>query len=591
MKRSWPTEALLGRTGGNGTSRSLLPKIVLGVLLSFAPLPARADGPRPNVILILADDLGYGDLGAHGNPRLRTPNLDRLRAQSVRFTDHHVAPMCTPSRGELLTGLSAFRNGASAVAYGRSIPRRELPLMPGIFRDNGYATAHFGKWHLGDNYPFRPQDRGFDFTIHGNGFGISSLADHWLNDTVDDHYWRNDSLVKFDGYNTTVFFDEAMQWMRDQAGPFFVYLAPTASHEPFYVDPKYMKPYEDLPAPLAAFYGMTAQLDEQVGRLLEYLEQSQRARDTIVIYMTDNGTVERTGFYPAGMRGRKGSLYEGGHRVPFFVRWSAGLPGLPRDIGAVTHGTDLLPTLIELCRLKTGDPVVFDGRSLAPLLTGPEGTLADRKLVIQYGAELKDWDSAVLWNKWRLVKGSELYDLTTDPLQERNLATDRTDILEKLRDYYVSWLAATKQVADRPNHIVVGAPVETPTVLSAADWIGPYCGEWSELKVGTPPKFGGWDIEASVKGDYAVRLYLFPPESGVRLNESFGPAPARPVAGARLRIDEGELAQATAPGSTHARFEIHLQQGERHRIAGRFVDATGQSLWGAIYVLIERVNQ
>jgi arylsulfatase len=571
--------------------RSLLSKVILGALLSIAPLLVRADGPRPNVILILADDLGYGDLGAHGNPRLQTPNLDRLRAQSVRFTDHHVAPMCTPSRSELLTGLSAFRNGASAVAYGRSIPRRELPLMPGIFRDNGYATAHFGKWHLGDNYPFRPQDRGFDFTIHGNGFGISSFADHWLNDTVDDHYWRNDSLVKFNGYNTTVFFDEAIEWMRGQAGPFFVYLAPTASHEPFYVDPKYVKPYEDLPAPLAAFYGMTAQLDEQIGRLLEYLEQSQRARDTIVIYMTDNGSVERTGFFPAGMRGRKGSLYEGGHRVPFFVRWPAGLPGLPRDIGAVTHGTDLLPTLIDLCQLKTANTEPFDGRSLAPLLANPAGTLADRKLVIQYGAELKDWDSAVLWNQWRLVKGVELYDLTTDPMQAKDLAMTRPDILAELRSHYESWLATTSQIAGRTNHIVVGTTNESPTVLTAADWIGPFCGEWGELKESAQPKFGAWDIEAGMTADYEVRLYFFPPESGRRLNESFRSAPARPVAGASMRLDDREFTVQTSPDATHARFEVRLQQGERRRVEGRLLDAAGRPLWGAIYVTIERMDR
>lgn len=589
MKKIRSAEALR-RTGGNRISRSLLPKVILGALLSFVPLLVRAEAPRPNVILILADDLGYGDLGAHGNPRLQTPNLDRLRAQSVRFTDHHVAPMCTPSRGELLTGLSAFRNGASAVAFGRSIPRRELPLMPGIFRDNGYATAHFGKWHLGDNYPFRPQDRGFDFTIHGNGFGISSFADHWLNDTVDDHYWRNDALVKFNGYNTTVFFDEAMQWMRGQTGPFFVYLAPTASHEPFYVDPKYVKPYEDLPAPLAAFYGMTAQLDEQVGRLLEYLEQSQQARNTIVIYMTDNGTVERTGFFPAGMRGRKGSLYEGGHRVPFFVRWPAGLPGLPRDIGAVTHGTDLLPTLIELCRLKTGAPGAFDGRSLAPLLTDPAGTLADRKLVIQYGAELIPGDGMVLWNRWRMVKGAELYDLASDPMQAHDLAMTRPDVLAALRAHYESWLATTRQMAGRPNHIVVGTPNESPTALTAADWIGPYCGEWSELKGSAQPKFGAWDIEAGATGNYEVRLYFFPPESGRRLDESFRAAPARPVAGASLRLDDREYTMRATPAATHVRFEISLQLGERHRIEGRLLDAMDRPLWGAIYVLIRRVG-
>lgn len=554
--------------------------------LSLAPVVTWSAAERPNVIILLADDLGYGDLGAHGHPRLRTPQLDRLRAQSVRFTDHHVAPMCTPSRGELLTGMSAFRNGATAVAQGRSTIRRELPLMPEIFRENGYATAHFGKWHLGDNYPFRPQDRGFDLSIHGNGFGISSLADHWLNDSRDDHYWRNDTLVEFKGYNTDVFFDEAMNWMRLQTKPFFVYLAPTASHEPFYVDPKYVKPYEDLPVPLAAFYGMTANLDENVGRLLNFLEQEGRAHDTILIYMSDNGTVERTNFYSAGMRGRKGSLYEGGHRVPFFIRGPAGLTGPPRDIDTLTHGTDLVPTLVELCRLELKAAAAFDGRSLGPLFTGRADTFAGRKVVIQYGAEFKEWDSTVLWEKWRLVKGEELYDLATDPGQERNLAAVRPDIRGALRTYYESWLGPTREGLGRRNYIVVGSPSEDPTVLSAADWIGPYCGEWGEYKESAAPKFGYWDITVEATGTYEIRLYLFPPESATPLNGAFRGVPARPVTGAQFLLDGRESAVCTAADATFARFEIKLRQGERHRIEGRFVDAAGRPLWGATYLLV-----
>ena len=566
-------------------------QLCLGLGLFYLPGVLRAAEDRPNVIFILADDLGYGDLGAHGNPRLRTPNLDRLRTESVRFTDHHVAPMCTPTRGELLTGITAFRNGATAVSQGRSISRRDLPYMPEAFRDNGYATAHFGKWHLGDNYPFRPQDRGFDFTIHGNGFGISSLADYWLNDSFDDHYWRNSTLVAFNGYNTEVLFDEAMQWMRGQTKPFFVYLATTASHEPFYVAPKYVKPYEDLPPVLAAFYGMTANLDENIGRLLRFLKEQNLSRNTIVIYMTDNGTVERTGYYTAGMRGRKGSLYEGGHRVPLFLRWPVGIGGKPRDIDALTHGTDLLPTLAELCGLKITRGAEFEGRSLVPLLTGQTEALTGRKLVIQYGAEFREWNCAVLADKWRLVQGIELYDLATDPAQERNIASQRPDIVGVLRAHYESWMTAAKPVMGRPNHIVVGSPAESPTVLSAADWIGPYCGEWGELKETAAPKFGYWDIEVAASGTYEVRLYLFPPESATPLNRSFRGAPARPVAGARLLLDDHESAVRTSADSTHARFELPLQRGERHRIEGRFVDASGQPLWGAIYLLIQSVHR
>jgi arylsulfatase len=175
--------------------------------LSASPAVSVPAEKKPNVIIILTDDQGYGDLSCHGNPVLKTPNLDRLHARSVRFTDFHVCPVCTPTRGELLTGMDAFRNGATFVCEGRSMPRRELPTMAQTFKANGYATAHFGKWHLGDNHPYRPQDRGFDLSVHNNGWGIKSLGEYWDNDAFDDFYWRNDRIEQFPGYNTDGFFE------------------------------------------------------------------------------------------------------------------------------------------------------------------------------------------------------------------------------------------------------------------------------------------------------------------------------------------------------------------------------------------------
>jgi arylsulfatase A-like enzyme len=197
-------------------------------LTSALVLPHGFAAAPPNVIFVLADDLGYGDLGAHGNPRLKTPNLDLLREQSARFSDFHVSPMCTPTRGELMTGISAFRNGAVSVASGGTMPRIELPLMPQFFKDNGYATAHFGKWHLGDNYPYRAHDRGFDLSIGYRGFGIDSVAGEPENDAFDDRYWRNSKLTTIKGYNTDVFFRESMNWMRRRA----IHLAPWLAQLP-----------------------------------------------------------------------------------------------------------------------------------------------------------------------------------------------------------------------------------------------------------------------------------------------------------------------------------------------------------------------
>ncbi|MGD8239014.1 MAG: sulfatase-like hydrolase/transferase, partial [Armatimonadota bacterium] len=149
-------------------------------------------GTRPNVLLVMTDDQGYGDLSCHGNPVLKTPNLDRLHGQSLRFTDFHVAPMCTPTRGQILTGRDAMANGATFVCMGRSMMRNELPTMADIFAANGYRTGHLGKWHLGDSYPHRPQDRGFQETIHHAAWGITSIPDHWGNDYWDDTYRRNE---------------------------------------------------------------------------------------------------------------------------------------------------------------------------------------------------------------------------------------------------------------------------------------------------------------------------------------------------------------------------------------------------------------
>jgi arylsulfatase len=565
----------------------LLSLLTLSLLAAYAQASTFASAERPNVILLLADDLGYGDLGAHGNPQLQTPSLDRLSRESVRFTNHHVAPMCSPTRGELMSGFSAFRNGASAVAQGRSMVRRELSIMPDFFRDAGYATAHFGKWHLGDNYPFRAHDRGFDFSISTKGFGTSSLADHWQNDAFDDYYWRNGDLIQLEGYNTDVFFDEAMSWMSGQTKPFFVYLATTASHEPHYVDSGYEKPYEELTAALAAFYGVTTQLDENVGRLLSFLDRNDLSRNTILIYMTDNGTVERTDFYNAGMRGRKASLYEGGHRVPLFIRWPARTGSAGRDIHTLTHSTDLLPTLIDLADLGA-ERGVFDGQSLVPLLDGEQPkSFADRKLVIQYGVEFNPWDSAVLWKSWRLVKGEELFDLSADPSQERDIAATRPDIVRDLRTHYESWMHQTRQVMARKNFIVVGSPYERVSTLSAADWVGPYCGEWGELEPSAAPLFGHWNIEPYVSGDYAFSLYLFPPESETPLSHPFRTVPARPVAQARLLLNDEEYVVQTPGDAANARFNVPLEKGEGYQAEGQLLDEAGKPLWGAVYVVVE----
>ena len=306
--------------------------------------------------------------------------------------------------------------------------------MADILAENGYHTGHFGKWHLGDNYPYRPQDRGFHETIHHPAFGITSAADYYGNDYFDDHYRHKDEIKQYMGYCTDVWFEEAMRWMQGchvRNEPFFAYIATNAPHGPYWVPDEYRRPYLDgIKRDEASFFGMIANIDENMAQLEKFLLDNEIRDNTILIFMTDNGTAMGEGIYNAGMRGRKTSLYEGGHRVPCFIRWpAAGLEG-GRDVGGVTRGVDILPTLIDLCDLKAPDGWTCDGLSLAAHMRRPDKAVAERTSVVQYGhanegarTGFTNRDrAAVMWGRWRLVDGRELYNIGEDPGQQEDVA-------------------------------------------------------------------------------------------------------------------------------------------------------------------------
>jgi arylsulfatase A-like enzyme len=285
---------------------------VLVAAFLLAGLPADCTAPclagLPNVVIVLTDDQGYGDLSCHGNPVVRTPHLDRLHAESVRLTDFHVAPMCTPTRGQLLSGLDAFRNRAMNVSSGRTLLRADVPTLADAFAAAGYATGIFGKWHLGDNFPYRPQDRGFEESIWFPSSHINSVPDFWDNDYFDDVYWHNGHRRQFAGYCTDVFFGEAIRWMETQARagrPFFAYIPLNAPHGPLFVPDRYRGPVrlrlaESLPQlppltlpqqeDLVSFLAMIENIDENVGRLDGALRAAGLADGTILIFFTDNGS-------------------------------------------------------------------------------------------------------------------------------------------------------------------------------------------------------------------------------------------------------------------------------------------------------------
>ncbi|MHC4756691.1 MAG: arylsulfatase, partial [Planctomycetota bacterium] len=439
----------------------------------------RAVRNKPNVIVIITDDQGYGDLSFNGNPVLKTPNLDKLASQSIRFTDFHVAPICTPTRSQLVTGQDALRNGAFSWAYSREFIRQGIPTIADIFGDNGYRTAHFAKWHLGDNYPYRPQDRGFDETIHHGGAAITQSTDYWDNDYYDDYYSHNGVYKKYKGYCTDVWFEQTMKFIdrcRRKSEPFFIYLPTNAAHEPLYVPDKYSQPYLSEGPYLSKFYGMIASIDENMGRLESFLEKTGLRDDTVIVWLTDNGgprnAMESGRVHNAGMRGRKASLYDGGHRVPCFIRWPNGNLRAPCDVNQLTQCQDILPSLVELCGLKKPPNTVFDGTSLAGLLRDDSARLGDRMLVVQCARKpMPDkWNCAVLWDKWRLVKGKELYNISSDSAQAKDLSSKHPDILNRMREHYEKWWSQIKPTLSEFSPIVVGSDKENPSRLRLFNW-------------------------------------------------------------------------------------------------------------------------
>lgn len=570
---------------------------------ALAAQAGAAGGKRPNVIVILTDDQGYADFSCHGNPVLKTPNMDRLHDESVRFTDFHVAPMCTPTRSQLMTGQDCLHNGASSVCAGRSMIRPGIPTMAEIFAANGYRTAHFGKWHLGDSYPNLPHQKGFQESVHLLGWGITSMADLWCNDYFDGRFRHNGELKQYPGYCTDTWFRLAMDWLRQRqadGAPFFLYLPTNAPHGPLWVDEKYSAPYaEKAPPAVAQFFGMLANLDENLGKLLEMLKASGLEENTIVILMTDNGGTAGVKFYNAGMRAGKTTYYDGGHRAACFVRWPAGGLRKPADVGELAQNQDILPTLVELCGLKTPEGARFDGASLAPLLKGTAERLPERMLVVQYGQKPEKWDCAVMWGKWRLVGGKELYNLAEDPGQQRDLAAASPDVAQRMRAHYEQWWAGVEPKINDFVPVVVGAEEENPVTLSAADWANTYCDNMKNLRAGLSAN-APWNIRVARDGEYEIALRRWPREADAPIAGGVPAFKARrgelpegralPVAKARLRIpgviDESRPVQ---PGDKEVVFRVRLKGGVKTELQTYFYGPKGRELCGAYFTTVRRV--
>jgi arylsulfatase len=568
-------------------------------LAPMAAMPLAAADARPNVLVILTDDQGYGDFSCHGNPVLKTPNMDRLHSESVRFTQFHCAPMCTPTRGELLSGVDALRNRATSVTAGRAVLRRDLPTMANVFASSGYRTGVFGKWHLGDNYPYRPMDRGFERAVYHKGWGFTS-APEFDSDYFNGRYLDQGMPKRFTGYCTDFWFRSAMDWMKERKERnerFFCYLPTNAPHAPAWVAEKYSAPYKQY-GNAGNFFGMIANLDENLGALESFLRESGLRDNTLVVFMTDNGATMGRDIYNAGMRAHKTQLYDGGHRVPCFVRWPSGGLRAAGDVDTPAQMQDILPTVIDLCGLKSPAHARFDGISLKPLLT--RGSIPDRMIVVQYGQIPKQWDSCVVWGKWRLVYGKELYDIQADPGQKNDVAAANADIAARMREHYEKWWASVEAGTKEFQPISIGSEKENPVELSCSDWQDIYCDNLNHVSnaVGGP-RGGPWRIYVERDGNYEVSLSRWPPWQKLALTAGRTPqkmtagmlpaGKAMPIAGAKLSVAGQESQVKTAAEDLAATMRVRLKAGVTTNLHGWFVDAAGNDLCGAFYAIVRRV--
>ena len=494
---------------------------------------------KPNVIIILSDDQGYGDFSIHGNPILKTPALDKMYTSGVRFSNFHVAPLCTPTRGQLLTGLDAMKNKASTVLTGRGLMRRNVVTMPELFLENGYRTGIFGKWHLGDTYPDRPMDRGFEKNVWTKGWGLLSESE------FDNDYYKTRFLDGFDTvysnqYCTDLWFDQAMKWIDrlNKAQPFFAYIALNAPHGPFHAPAADAKRYRSLVGddPTASFLGMISSIDRNMERLDQWLNETGLKENTIVIFMNDNGGTGGVKVYNAGMRGEKTSLYDGGHRAACFMNGPQALIGTPRTIGHASTIQDLFPTLIDLCGLKSKNKHSFDGNSLKPLLQDTEHNFRDRMFVVQYTGNDKPekYYSCVVWDSWRLVGENELYDISKDSGQVNNVSSNYPEVFQKMKNFYEKWWQELEPSVFEIVPVVVGNKKEDPVILTSNSWVGAggINTQWAVANATGNPRGGVWHIEFEKKGRYSVELSRWPFHLQRTLS-SAGPATA--IGGTKLR--------------------------------------------------------
>ena len=542
--------------------------------------PAPGDSARqPNIVLVMTDDQGYGDFGFAGNPVLQTPHLDALAARSATVERFYVSPVCTPTRASLMTGRYNYRTRAIDTYIGRAMMEPDEVTIAEMLRDAGYATGIFGKWHLGDNYPMRAMDQGFEESLVHRGGGIGQPSDPPGGEGkyTDAVLFRNGQREETTGYCTDVYFDAAFDFMERAASegrPFFAYVPTNAPHGPFHDVPEdWLDFYRQvdlsavLPDPeqasdevldrLARSYAMISNIDDNVGRLIARLDDLGLAENTILVFLDDNGPDRDR--YNAGLRGRKGSTLEGGIRSPLLVRWPGRLPAGGEPVDRIAAHIDIAPTLLDVAGVEPPAGLHLDGRSLLGLLTGNgNGELdaanwPDRTLYFQFhrGDEPTPLQAfAAVGQRYKLVHPSprgegdwqgelnlELYDLEADPGESRNLIVEAPEVAAEMSDAYLEWfedVSSTRPDNYAPPRIVVGTDHEPVTVLTRQNWR-----RITNDQGWRPTSQGHWLLSAQSDSTFDVEVRLVAGSTGTL----------------RLAIGDREVSQDLSPEQRTATFE------------------------------------
>jgi arylsulfatase A-like enzyme len=496
----------------------------------------------PNIILVITDDQGYGDLGFHGNTVIQTPTLDSLALNSTRLTHFYVSPVCAPTRSSLMTGRYSLRTGVFDTYNGGAIMSNQEITIAEYLKEAGYRTGIFGKWHLGDTYPFRPHDQGFDISrVHAGG-GIGQPGDYYENFVKGDSSYF-DPVLEFNGiktetngYCSDVFTDLAIEFIQENKDkPFFAYVSYNAPHTPLQVPEQYMQMYDTVDILPGLFpssgidmadmtnrdiesarkiYAMVSNIDDNVGRIWETVSEAGIAENTLIIFITDNGPQQRR--YNGGLRSRKGSVYEGGIRVPSFWHWPEKL--VPGDREFISAHFDVLPTLLDICGIQLNAKNPVDGISLWKVLKGENDDNIMRNMAhYWHRGYLEPYHNiAFRSGKYKLVAHGnymmdnsefELYDILSDPNEESDISNSSTSLIDSLRKDFDEWYGEVMESENlKIQRIQIGTKFQNPVTLGRNDTKGASAKQWM-----SESGMGYWDVMVAETGLYDIEVRFFNP--------------------------------------------------------------------------------